>query len=487
MHALFTTDWIQRRHGSVAYGRRLLTSTMILGALAIPAAAVAQTDSTSAQSEAATVRMDPSPLQKMAQDAYDHGVYFNLYYIGELAANPIGGARQGNAYNGHLRLDTAFDLQKLLGIPGASFHFTFTDRSGENLSTKRIDTDGFVQQLYGSDETYIFSKFEYVQKLFDNRADFMVGRMDLSDTFDRSEFYCLFQSDLDCGNPTGLAKDISKAAFPTPVWGGVLRIRPTPNIYAMAGAYQVDPTDDNPLQTHGLNWSTTKSTGYTLPVELGYKWRTPGAVDDNRYDIGMVLDHATYSAKTPFGKAFYSPSSVTGRTVLYAQAQQMLWQAQPDTKQGIYLAANVVYGASGSKQTENFDWNTNLVWIGPFAARPDDYLGFAFGGQHYNNAFLNALYKSRVAEHGTQYPDSWQFMGELNYSIQVNRWLEVLPNIQWIIHPNGLGFSTYAVKNVPSALVFGLQFNVSIAKLLGIPVGPKNMMDWVDNSSAYAR
>ncbi len=433
------------------------------------------------------VYLNLSPFQKLTQDAYDHGIYFNSYYIGEFAANPVGGERQGDAYNGHLRVDGAFDLDKLIGIPGASLHITFTDRSGENLSAKRIDSDAFVQQLYGSDETYILSKVEYLQRLFNNHVDVMVGHMDLSDTFDRSAFYCLFQSDLNCGNPNGLAKDITKANFPTPVWGGAVRIKPTENIYAIAGAYQVDPDQTNPETTHGFNWGTGESTGYTLPVEVGYLWKTPGAVDYNRYDIGTVMDHATYSAKTAFGKAFYSPSSINGRTVYYLQAQQLVWQPEKNSRRGLWLLGYTMYGASGSKQQQNWQWTTAAVWEGPFASRPYDYVGFEFGGSHYNNAFLDALYATRRAEHGTEYPNAWQFVGELNYGIQLTPWLQFLPNIQWIIHPDGLGFTQYTVKNVPSTFVVGLQFNVNLAQFLGVPTAPKDMMDWINNSAAYTR
>lgn len=452
----------------------LAASTFLSGVLCAPVPVYAQ-------SGPIPVHLDLSPLQRMTQAAYNQGIYFNLYYIGEFAANPIGGEQQGNAYNGHLRLDTALDLQKLLGIPGGSLHITFTDRSGENLSAKRIDTDAFVQQLYGSDETYIFSKFEYVQRLFQGRVEIMGGRMDLSDTFDRSHFGCDFQSDMDCGNPRALAQDINKAAFPTPVWAGVVRVKPTPNIYATAGMYQVDPNETNPLVTHGFNWGTGRSTGYTLPLEVGYEWKTPGAQAYNRYDIGTVIDKAKYTAKTPFGQYFYSPHTYRGRQVIYAQATQLVWQAQPNSKRGVYVLGNVVYGASGKKQSENFDWITNVIWRGPLAARPEDYLGFGFSGIHYNDSFLQALYQVRVKEHGTQFPNAWQFVGEINYAVQINKWLQFLPNVQWIINPNGLGYAKYTVKNVPSALVVGFQFNIGLSKLLGIPEGPKEMMNWVSN------
>ena len=182
----------------------LAASTALCGVLCTPIPVYAKSGAT-------PVRLEMSPLQKMSQAAYNHGIYFNLNYLGEFAANPIGGERQGSAYNADLRFDTTLDLHKLLGIPGGSLHITFTDRSGENLATKRIDTDAFAQVHLGAGEdTYMLSKFEYVQRLFRGQVELMGGRMDLSDTFDRSHFGCYFQSDMDCGNARSLTNSSLK-------------------------------------------------------------------------------------------------------------------------------------------------------------------------------------------------------------------------------------------------------------------------------------
>lgn len=467
-------------------------STITLQSSALPPSENEPTSNILSTPATTPVRLNPqavdqvdSPFQQLGQAAYNRGIYFNAYYVGEFAANPVGGEQQGNAYNGQLRVDTAFDLQKLLGVPGASIHMSFTDRTGENLSANKINSDAFVQQLFGSNETYILSSLVYVQRLFDKRVEFTAGRTDLSYNFDHSKFDCLFQSNLNCGNPNGLSKDINNSFYPAPVWGGTLRVKPTQNIYAMAGVFQVDPTQTNPATTHGFNFGTGRSTGYTNPVEVGYLWQTPGAVDYNQYDVGTVMDHSTFSATTPFGKAFYKPGIIHARTVFYAQAQQLVWQPEPNSSRGLWLLGDTMFGASGSKQEENWQWTTTAVWMGPFALRPYDYIGFEFGGEHYNNAFLEALFASRLAEHGTEFPNAWQYSGELNYGLQVTPWLQFLPNVQWIINPNGLGFSKFTVKNVPSAFVVGFQFTVNIAQLVGIPSGPTDIIGPKDITDVF--
>jgi len=90
----------------------------------------------------------------------------------------------------------------------------------------------------------------------------------------------------------------------------------------------------------------------------------------------------------------------------------------------------------------------------------------------FRNAFLNALYAGRVAEGGTQRPASNLIMMELNYTAQLTPWLNVTPNLQYVVNPDGLGGLAYPTKNIKNAFVVGLQFQVDVADLLGLSVKP---------------
>jgi len=78
----------------------------------------------------------------------------------------------------------------------------------------------------------------------------------------------------------------------------------------------------------------------------------------------------------------------------------------------------------------------------------------------------------RTKEHGTEFPNNNQMVFELNYNVQVNRWLQMMPNIQYLVHPDGLATAKYPVNNIPNAFVVGLQFNIDLATLAGIPSYP---------------
>ena len=218
------------------------------------------------------------------------------------------------------------------------------------------------------------------------------------------------------------------------------------------------------MPTTDSTGSLDKTQGFLLPVEFGYEKDIPGAITSDRYDIGVVFDRSHFSAP------FYSETSsnLYGRTFVYLQGQQMLFQAQPGSPRGVYAFGAAMFGASGSEQEEKYSVVGGAVWQGPVASRPSDYLGAAINFGQYTNAYLQSEYRTRVAEGGTQYPKKNLVMIELNYNVRVNRWLSVMPDFQYIIHPNGQGYKPYPKENLPNAAVFGAQFYIGIPQLLGM-------------------
>jgi len=380
------------------------------------------------------------------------------------------GARQGADYAGELNFGATFDMEKLAGITGGSFHVLFTQRHGNNLAAQTINNSVSVQEIYGGGQTAQLTILTYEQKLLNNMVDIEFGRTDLGDSFEVSPFYCDFQSNAICGNPDEMGKVTSTPFYPVSIWGGRVLVTPSPNLYVKAGIYQSDPLT-NPGAHHGFDWGTQGSTGFLVPIEAGFKSTPEGAVAPNQYDLGVIFDRTHYTA--PYYNAI-GPEQF-GRTAVYAQAQQMVYQPVPGKPQGLYLFGEGMIGASGGKQVSNFQVEAGAIWQGIFPNRPNDNLGVAINDVHYNNRYLNYLYNgvgnlnSRVAQGGTQFPDNNLMMMEIHYAVQVNPWMNVMPNFQYIIHPDGQAFAKYPVANLPNAAVFGVQLFVDLPTLFGIP------------------
>ena len=407
----------------------------------------------------------PDSLSQLGTALAADGISPISQYNGEFAANPIGGARPGQAFTGQFDLGADVDLHKLVGLSGGTIHVLMTDRAGDNLAENSLDNSIPVQQIYGGrdGQTYQLTILTYEQKLFNGLVDIEAGRTDVSVDFIESPFYCDFQSNASCANPSMMGDDTSTTFYPVASWGGRVKFNPSPNVYVKTGIYQSAPTL-LPVNDHGFDWGTGHSNGFLLPIEVGYANTTPGAAEPNQYDAGVIFDRTSYSAP------FYNASSPEryGRTLAYLQGQQMVYQAAPDSPRGLYVFGVAMYGASGGQQEANFSIEGGAVFQGPFASRPLDTAGILVNDVHYNGRFLNSLYATRAAEGGTAFPRSNLVMLELNYNVQMTPWLGVMPNFQYVINPDGLGSTQYPRANEKNAVVFGLQFVIDAAKLLGL-------------------
>jgi porin len=407
----------------------------------------------------------PSITEKLGNWLTDSGITPTLLYSGQMASNVLGGQRQGTAYAGRLSFGAAFDMDKILGIPGGTLHVIFADDTGQNLSAHYVNSDLSNQSLFSGPEAFQLAIFTYEQKLFDDKVDINVGRTDLA--FLNSDLYCDFESRADCGRPAATFKTIAAPLFPTAVWGGRILYAPTPHFYGKIGIYQPNP-DLRPGWSGGFDWGIKTSGpagGYDLPVEVGYTYTTPGASIQNQYDVGVIDSQEQFSAPWDTAK---QPEHA-GRVDIYVQAQQMVYQAEPNKPRGIYMFGYAIYGASGQSQVANYQLTAGAVWEGPFASRPRDRAGAQFTTYHMNDLYLDYLYANRLKENGSGRPWSSQNLIEVNYNAQVTPWLQLEPDFQYLIHPDGLGFSPYPKTNLKNAFVVGLQFNINFATLIGLP------------------
>jgi porin len=194
---------------------------------------------------------------------------------------------------------------------------------------------------------------------------------------------------------------------------------------------------------------------------MGYE--TTFANDDHprRYDIGAVFDRTPYSFTT-YDAATQQLGSTDayGRTMLYAQAKQMVYRPDADSKRGLTLFGALVVGPD-AHQPVDYDVTLGGVYLGPFASRPSDSFGAAIDDTHYRNGFIDQFqaYRANVLG-GAQRPASDLIMTEIHYDFAVTSWIDVMPNFQYIVNPDGLGGQAYPKANLPDAFVVGLKFNV---------------------------
>ena len=114
--------------------------------------------------------------------------------------------------------------------------------------------------------------------------------------------------------------------------------------------------------------------------------------------------------------------------------------------------------APKDRNTFPFFISSGLVYKGLIPQRTKDFtnLGFAFGkySPDLREAQLFAKKTRMLMPYGNQ-PQSFEAVIELNHWIQVNPWLIVVPDIQYIINPKGYG-------TISNALVVGVQISLEM-------------------------
>ncbi|HWK44660.1 MAG TPA: carbohydrate porin [Stellaceae bacterium] len=446
------------------------TKTLVGGVMAVTALALIGGATPAAAQATAT---EPGgAMTSIGNSLLAHGIYLRGDYIGEFAANPSGGIKQSDRYAGQVDAGADFDLNTIAGIPGAAVHLTFSQRHGQNLAAKDIGSSVSVQEVYGGGQTYRLSELSWDQALFNDKLEFLVGRIDVGSDFAASSIYCNFQTNSVCGNPSLFGQDNSLTYFPVPTWGGRFTVKPTPQYYIQSGAYEASAYQGLSTQ-HGFDFSTDKSTGVIIPFEVGYQTSFRTDAMPRHYRLGGFYDSAQYNdpyfdttgrSQAVTGGSFQTHS---GRTTLFALFDQMIWRPDPAKERGLILFGGLTTGTS-SDQVADYYLQLGLLQRGTFEGRDADTVGLVVTDLKFSQRTENFIIDSRRLAGGTGSPNANMIMMEVNYGAQVTPWLRFVPNLQYIINPDNINEPTRKT-NIPDAFVIGLKMAVSLPSLIGLP------------------
>jgi porin len=231
----------------------------------------------------------------------DHGITPTVTFVTDALGNPTGGREHGFTGAHNLGLDLLFDLEKLAGLRGGSFHFSLSERFGTSLSKDYIGNVFTVQQVFGG-QTYRVVNLAYQQTLLDNRVEFSVGRIAAGDDFLVSPYnYVFVQNGFD-GNPVGIFFNApGMTAYPNATWGARVKVRPTARTYVMGGVYNGDPSIRANTH-HGVDFSLD---GPLFAIgEVGYQRNgLPGDTGLlGNYKAGFWYDHSRFPDFTTAGR-----------------------------------------------------------------------------------------------------------------------------------------------------------------------------------------
>ncbi|WP_416424606.1 carbohydrate porin [Pseudomonas sp. App30] len=389
------------------------------------------------------------------------GIDIQMAYLGEAASNVHGGYNHGHAtrYADQFTLGAAIDLQKLLGWQDAQFMVQLSNTNGSSLNDDRISDPragslSAVQEISGNGSTTRLAELWFSKGFLDNALNIKAGRFSFGDDFAVED--CLFQNLAFCGSQPGNYVD-SITQGPVSTWAARVKYKLNDQVYAQVGVFDVnDSYGDN---GNGFKLNGAGTTGAMIPVEV--VWTPTRGQLPGEYRVGYY--YSTAKASDLYKDANDQPAALTGDDYRRDDSQhgwwltgkQQLTTVNGDAARGLVLYGNVSAFDAATTAVDSYQ-KLALVFKGPFDARPNDTLGLGVARLHASEQFLRNAKAANLAS-GASYADAdfvplqhTEYDVELNYGVQVTPWLNVRPNLQYVVNPGG-------VRQVQNAVVAGLQ------------------------------
>jgi porin len=365
----------------------------------------------------------------------------------DMAANPVGGQREGITEASNLGLDLLADLNKIAGIQNASFLVQCSERWGTSLSKEYIGNAFDTQQVFGG-EVFRVVDLAYQQQLFDDRLELRIGRISGNDDFQVCQYdYFFMQNGFD-GNPVGIYFNApGMSAYPNATWGSMVKFKPTQRTYAMVGVYNGDPNVSDPNR-HGVDF-TMRGPVFVIG-ETGVQ---TNSLPDDKGPAGDYKAGAWYDGNTQ--EVFGSTETQRGSSGVYGLFDQIVAPFGPkELNRGLAVFGSGTFSMDPSVGQLPYFFTLGTVATGMFDCRPDDQCGLGFLYGRYSQDLRDAESDEQLVD-PTAVVQDYEFVTELAYRFSLaNRTMYFQPDLQFIDHPSG-------DKDIRDAFVVGCRVGIN--------------------------
>ena len=401
------------------------------------------------------------------KDLEDVGVDLGADEIFDALANPIGGRKQGAAFEGRFEIFANINLATLWGWSGTIFHVNAYQIHGHGLSADDVGNLLTVSNIGADPSTRLFGL--WLQKSFyDDTLSIRAGQIAADDEFFISQYASLFINSA-FGWPSVLGINLPSGgpAYPLATPGVRVKLALSPQWVVTSAVFNGDPApagSGDPQMRDGGGTSFRMNGDVFWVSELAYSpgggtaplpgtfklggWVHSGLFADQRYDaMGRSL------AVAGSGVAALHRGDFGG----YFIADQMLWREDVAGSQGLGAFFRIG-GAPGDRNLIEFHVDTGLSYTGLIDGRDNDVLGLGISYDQVSDA-RRALTDDLRGVTGLGLPASdFESAIELSYQTQVAPWWIVQPDVQVILHP---GANLGATVPAKTATVMGVRTAIS--------------------------
>lgn len=351
-------------------------------------------------------------------------------YTGEVFTNTRGGinTNQATRYRGNIDLIIKGDLDQLVGISGSSFFLYAGDVHGQSLTANDVGDWQVISSIDPYPYATVTQIHEYWlrQEFFDGQLYFKMGQQDANADFGFADLAGDFMNNSFVTTPT----------IPMPIWpaqslgvSGFYEVNE--NLKLGAGVYQSNKLgtqwgdslsgNDGFIGVGHLEWKT----------QLGWESQLPGT-----WRAGAWCDSGKWQQITsdPVAKVFGNNYG------FFASGDQMLFKEEYGTDDEQGLGVFFEFGwAPGDRNFIQEYYGAGLVYRGLLPTRDLDTVGVGVADIRFGQATRDRdglFYETAV---------------EAFYKAQINDYLVIQPDLQFIANPGGNG---------SDALVAGIRFEL---------------------------
>lgn len=333
------------------------------------------------------------------------GLDLGASYIQDLFYNAGGGLRHGTAAPGIIDLTADVDGRLWGGSDAHHLHFDYLGTIGSSISNDTGDIQG-LDNIEAYNTAKIFEAW-YQYDIDDNGSLLRVGIQDYNALFDVVDAGGVFINSSFGLDPSVAQTDVSQ--FPTTTAGIVARWQSRSGAYLMGGVY--DGVAGSPGHPNGTHIDFRSGDGVFSALESGI---TGGG--DRPYKLAVGGWYRSTNFEGPAGRGH------SDNRGFYALGQQRLIGTGDAPK----VDAFVQFGdAQGDRNLIDRYLGAGINVTGLVPGRGDDVLGIGAAQAHVASVYRRATPGSKRAE--TAF--------ELTYQAQINDYLIVQPDLQYIVNP----------------------------------------------------
>lgn len=380
------------------------------------------------------------------------GVVLALVYKADVFSNVKGGLKRGVTALGNLDVKLDYDFGTLIGWEGVSMSLHGIASQGGKFDANYVGSIQGVDNIEVNTNTAKIFQAWIEKQWQGGKYSALFGLYDLN-----SEFYVTHNSGIFLNPSPGIGAELAQtglngpSVFPTSSVGLRVNYHPTAEVYAQAVV--LDGVPGNPDNSRGTHIQFHDGDGTLRVVEVGY---TPGKAKrgepanlrkTDKYAVGAWSYTSRFADLTEIN-GMGDPLMHKGNRGFYVLAERALYRdtRNPDS----HVDGFIRYGQANADFNQLSSYSqVGLVFSGMIARRSEDQFAVSFSTARTGEKYRLA------ASMADMEADSHETIWEATYRIHKTSWLNVQPDIQYVINPG----ADVGIKN---AIVLGVRFEMSV-------------------------